>query len=105
MSAPCSEVMLQLLFSSFQDQILLVQEEHLSSDQSKNNSISKFWHLIGIRNGFTLFLTAFFVILKPIIIWVSYLTLSTESILGITKAKTEGITSFAALILSLSSFL
>lgn len=41
MSTPCSEAMLLLLFSSFQDQILLVLEELLSSGQSKNYLINK----------------------------------------------------------------
>lgn len=56
MSTPCSEVMLQLLFSSFQDQILLVQEGLLSSDQSINYSIIKLQHLPDIKNSFISFL-------------------------------------------------
>lgn len=54
MSAPCSEVTLQLLFSSFQDQILPVQEELPSSGQSKNDSIIKLWHLISFNLSFIL---------------------------------------------------
>lgn len=56
MSSPCSEVTLQLLFFSFQGQILLVQEEHPSSDRSRNSSITALWHLKGIKNSFILFL-------------------------------------------------